>query len=59
MKTYFSSLSYTQSNCYELYYDNSKKYIPDKNICINNCYNDNFCIYEYNTIYYDSSPNNT
>ena len=52
----FSS-SNVKVNCSDLCYDNSEKnYIPEKNICINNCFNDDTYIYEYNKQCYASCP---
>ena len=49
----FSS-SNLKVNCSELCFDNSqKKYIPEKNICMNNCFNDDIYIYEYNNKCYE------
>ena len=51
---------YNESTCSELCYANSqKKYIKEKNICINNCYNDEIFIFEYAHICYFECPNGT
>ena len=36
-----------------------KKFIIEKNICINNCYNDDIFQYEYENICFESCPSNT
>ena len=51
---------YIEANCSELCKANSqKKYILDKNICINNCNNDKDYIIEYDNICYTECPNGT
>ena len=46
IKTQLSS--FNEGNCSELCYANSqKKYIVEKNICVNNCINDDTYIFEY------------
>ena len=51
------STSFLKANCSELCYANSqKKYVPGKNMCINNCFNDDTYIYEYINQCYTSCP---
>ena len=53
--------SFNEANCSELCYINSqnKKFISEKNKCINNCTEDDTYMFEYNNICYSICPNLT
>ena len=52
--------SYNKANCSEVCYANfQKKYILEKNKCINNCTDDKTSIFEYDNICYAMCPNGT
>ena len=51
--------SYTEEDCNELCDTNLNKFISEKNKCINNCYNDDTYIYEYENICYTTCPTGT
>ena len=53
------SSSFVQTNCSDLCLSNSRKFIIEKNKCINSCLNDDLYQYEYDNICYLSCPNGT
>jgi len=58
-KFLFELRNYTK-NCSDICISyNSKKYIIDDNLCIDNCSMDKIYKYEYNNICYKNCPNNT
>ncbi len=55
-----SQLSSFQNDCYKVCLTNpNKKFIIEKNKCLDNCYDDNFYKFEYNRLCYENCPDGT